>query len=30
MDGTYMINFEEYADAGTHWIALFFKNIEIT
>ena len=29
-DGTYMINLEEYADVGTHWIALFFKNIEIT
>ena len=30
MDGTYMINLAEYADVGTHWIALFCKNIEIT
>ena len=22
-DGTYMINLGEYADVGTHWIALF-------
>ena len=22
-DETYVINFDEYADAGTHWIALF-------
>ena len=22
-DGAYVINLDEYADAGTHWIALF-------
>ena len=22
-DGTYIINLDEYADVGTHWIALF-------
>ena len=24
-DGTYVINLDEYADVGTHWIALFCK-----
>ena len=24
-DGAYVINLDEYADAGTHWIALFCK-----
>ena len=24
-----MINLDEYADVGTHWIALYAKNIEI-
>ena len=28
-DGTYMINLDEYADVGTHWIALFCKKNEI-
>ena len=28
-DGTYVINFDEYADTGTHWIALFCKKNEI-
>ena len=23
-DGAYIINLDEYADVGTHWIALFF------
>ena len=23
MDGVYVINLDEYRDAGTHWIALF-------
>ena len=27
--GTYIINLDEYADAGTHWIALFCKKNEI-
>ena len=28
-DGTYAVNFDEYADVGTHWIALFFNINEI-
>ena len=28
-DGTYVINLDEYADVGTHWIALYVKNTEI-
>ena len=28
-DGAYIINLDEYADLGTHWIALFCKRIEI-
>ena len=28
-DGTYVINLDEYEDVGTHWIALYVKNIEI-
>ena len=28
-DGTYGINLEEYADVGTHWIALFCNRSEI-
>ena len=28
-DGAYIINLEEYADVGTHWIALFCKKDEI-
>ena len=27
-DGTYVINLEEHADTGTHWIALFCKKDE--
>ena len=27
--GAYVINLDEYADVGTHWIALFCKNNEI-
>ena len=29
MDGAYLINLDEYADAGTHWIALFCNINEI-
>ena len=29
-NGAYVINFDEYADVGTYWIALYCKNIEIT
>ena len=28
-DGAYVINFGEYADVGTHWIALFCNKCEI-
>ena len=28
-DGAFVINFDEYADTGTHWIALFCKKNEI-
>ena len=28
-DGGYVINLDEYADVGTHWVALFCKRIEI-
>ena len=29
-DGAYIINLDEYTDVGTHWIALYCKDIEIT
>ena len=28
-DGAYVINLDEYADVGTHWIASFFNRNEI-
>ena len=28
-DGTYVTNLDEYADVGTHWIALFCNRNEI-
>ena len=28
-DGVYVINLDEYADVGTHWIALYVSNNEI-
>ena len=28
-DRVYIINLDEYADVGRHWIALYCKNIEI-
>ena len=28
-DGAYVINLDEYADTGTHWVALFCKKTEI-
>ena len=28
-DGAYVINLDEYADTGTHWIALFCTEIEV-
>ena len=27
-DGAYIINLDEYADIGTHWIALFYNRNE--
>ena len=29
-NGPYVINLDEYEDVGTHWIALYVKNNEIT
>ena len=29
-DGAYVINLDEYADVGTHWIVSYCRNIEIT
>ena len=26
INGSYIINLDEYADVGTHWIALYVKN----
>ena len=28
-DGLYIKNLDEYADVGTHWIALYNLNIEV-
>ena len=28
-NGAYVINLDEYADVGTHWIALYAKNNEV-
>ena len=28
-NGAYVINLDEYADLGTHWIALYAKNNEV-
>ena len=28
-NGEYVINLDEYADVGTHWIALYVKNNEV-
>ena len=28
-NGAYVINLDEYADVGTHWIALYLKNKEV-
>ena len=29
-NGAYVINLDEYSDIGTHWIALYVKNNDIT
>ena len=28
-DGAVLVNLDEYADVGTHWIAFYVKNVEI-
>ena len=28
-DGAYIINLDEYANVGTHWIALFCKKMKL-
>ena len=29
-DGAYIINLDEYSDIGTHWVALYLKNNDVT
>ena len=29
-DGTYVINFDEYSDIGTHWVSLCMNNSGVT
>ena len=29
-DGAYVINLDEYSDVGTHWVALYVNNSNIT
>ena len=29
-DGVYIINLDEYSDIGTHWVALYVKNNDVT
>ena len=29
-DGAYIMNLDEYSDVGTHWVALYVKNNDIT
>ena len=29
-DGAYVINLDEYSDRGTHWVAVYVKNNDIT
>ena len=29
-DGTYVINLDEYSDIGTHWVALWVNNNDVT
>ena len=29
-DGAYVINLDEYADIGTHWVALYVHNDKVT
>ena len=30
MDGVYIINLDEYSDIGSHWVALFLQNYDVT
>ena len=30
MDGAYIINLDEYSDVGTHWVALWVNNNNMT
>ena len=29
-DGAYVINLDEYSDIGTHWVALWLSNNDVT
>ena len=29
-DGTYVINLDEYSDIGTHWVAMYVRNNDVT
>ena len=29
-DGAYIINLDEYSDSGTHWVALYVQNNDVT
>ena len=29
-DGAYLINLDEYSDIGTHWVALYVQNNNVT
>ena len=29
-DGAYIINLDEYSDIGTHWVALYINNNDVT
>ena len=29
-DGAYVINLDEYSDIGTHWVALYINNNDVT
>ena len=29
-DGAYIINLDEYSDIGTHWVALYVYNDDVT
>ena len=29
-DGAYVINLDEYSDIGTHWVALYVQNYNVT